>query len=30
MVVQLFLLSCTGKEKAGQKENRMKTGIFLK
>jgi len=28
MVVQLFLLCCTGKEKAGQKENRMETGLF--
>jgi len=30
MVVQLFLCSGTGKEKDWQKENRLKTGIFLK
>jgi len=30
MVVQLFLCSGTGKEKDWQKENRMKTGTFLK
>jgi len=30
MVVQLFLLCGTGKEKDWQKENRMKTGTFLK
>jgi len=29
MVVKLFLLCSTGKEKDWQKENRMKTGIFL-
>jgi len=30
MVVQLFLCSGTGKEKDWQKENRVKTGTFLK